>query len=1224
VKLGTVVKLPVARGNQIIGKINLVENENGWVRVAGKLADGSGSFAISTNGEQSGGMIQQPKSGLAFQIEQSDESLMLNEVSLSSLKCHIPRHHTSGTRPALARTVRATVPILNSRPTAVAQLYLDFDGEIVTDPLWNGGETIDAPAYDLSAAEVTAIFNRVKEDFWPFNISVTTDPQKYYAAPVGKRMRCIITPNDIALPGSGGVAYLESFARAGGPTFSSTIPCWVFNSDVVGISEAISHELGHTFGLNHDGRTLPDGSTEEYFSGHGSGAVSWGPIMGASYNARVVQWSRGEYPLANNKEDDLAIISGTANGFGYIPDEAGNTIATSVQLPAVAGNVAANGVITAASDVDYYSFTTSGGTVTINASGGAPSPNLDVALTLLDAAGTVIVSSNPPNALNASVSSALAAGTYYVKVYPTGTGDVTTTGYSAYGSIGAYNLSGNYPATPSVTIDDVSVSEGNSGSTNATLTVSLSLATSQAVTVNYATANDTAVVDADYIATTGIMIFAPNERTKTISIPIVGDAVIESNESLFVNLSNAVNGNLTDARGVLTIVNDDFPSISINDASVNEGNGEEVNADFTVSLSEVGLQPLTVNYATSNVTAVADADYTSTAGVLTFAPGETSKTITVSILGESFIENNETFNVNLSAPLNGVVADGRGIGTIISDELPPPIVLITSPDNGQFVNSLNAIKGRVLDKGETGIKSVELVLKRNIDSKYWTGSAWGARTILSTTVAGSNWLRNAGLPAGSDLLEGKYTIAATAIDNAAGTKSTSIGFTVDKTLPITMTIATPANGVNLTGLSTIRGTVSDNEGGSGIVGVQVVLRRESDGEYWRGSTWGARVVLPATISGNTWTCTATLDPNFDPGVYLVAAYAYDRAGNMRSATSTFTLSRAQLPELTITSPGKNKSVSALPGVIGRYVDKSGTGIVSAEVVLKRNSDGKYWTGSAWGARTTLPAIASGGTFRREGGLPAGDDLVEGPYTVAATVYDNSGGSKSTSIIFSVDKTLPITLTIASPANGTTVSSLANINGTVADNDGGSGIGRLELLLKRNSDSKYWTGSNWGARTLLAVTISGTTWTCASQLPSGGNLSAGGYLVAAYAYDRANNAKTANSNFNVTANAPRGSAPGAAASNVVLSVASVESAGDIIKLTFTGSLDVKSAADVLSYEVSVNGKAVDADSVAPQSSTSVVITLREGSLNSGDKLNIAYTLRDAKGSEIKGSTSVTSR
>jgi hypothetical protein len=454
---GDNVVLPLLGGEQVTGKVNLVQQEAGWVRVGGELTGPrSGSFSLGSSGKNAGGTILLPQEQIAYAItEQPDGQVVMQEKPLSEVICFpIPRPRDEPVAAVRGFGPQEAPPILSSRPGAAAVLYLDFDGETVTDPNWNSGNTIVAQPSSLTSAQITEVWNRVKEDYWPFNIDVTTDRNRYNNAPVGSRMRCIITPTDTAAPGFGGVAYLNSFDKAGS-LFSSTIPCWVFNSSVVGVAEAASHEFGHTFGLYHDGRTSP---AEAYYQGHGTGAVSWGPIMGCAYTPLVVQWSKGEYASANNQEDDLAIIANAVNGFGYVADEAGNSLGSAGTLNAPGGAVNQTGIISPAegggnNDVDFYAFTAGVGVVIINANPASISPNLDILLQVQNSAGTVVASSNPDTALNATVSCGIGAvGTYYITVQGTGRGAVLGDGYSNYGSIGHYSLSGTVPlAPPSIT-----------------------------------------------------------------------------------------------------------------------------------------------------------------------------------------------------------------------------------------------------------------------------------------------------------------------------------------------------------------------------------------------------------------------------------------------------------------------------------------------------------------------------------------------------------------------------------------------------------------------------------------------------------------------------------------------------------------------------------------------------------------------------------------------------
>jgi hypothetical protein len=222
-----------------------------------------------------------------------------------------------------------------------------------------------------------------------------------------------------------------------------------------------------------------------------------------------------------------------------------------------------------------------------------------------------------------------------------------------------------------VSVNDVSVTEGNGAPVNATFTLSLSAASGQTVSVKYATADGTATAPADYGALASAAItFSPGQVTKTVSVPIQGDTLDEPNETFTLNLSAPTNATIAKAQGVGTIVDDDpAPSLSINDVSAYEGSSGTTNFTFTVSLSAASGQTVSVTYATANGTATAPSDYTAVpATTLTFNPGETTKTVTVAVVGDTVAEANETFFVNLSAPTNATITDSQGQGTIQNDD----------------------------------------------------------------------------------------------------------------------------------------------------------------------------------------------------------------------------------------------------------------------------------------------------------------------------------------------------------------------------------------------------------------------------------------------------------------------------------------------------------------------------------------------------------------------------
>jgi Ca2+-binding RTX toxin-like protein len=227
--------------------------------------------------------------------------------------------------------------------------------------------------------------------------------------------------------------------------------------------------------------------------------------------------------------------------------------------------------------------------------------------------------------------------------------------------IGAFEVQA--ATLPSLSIQDVTVTEGNTGTKNATFTVTLSAASTSVVTVNYATANGTATAGSDYTATTGTLTFNPGDTSKSLNVAVIGDLTIEPNETFLVNLSNATNATIADNQAVGTITNDDtLPTLSINDITVVEGQTSQ--AILTVTLSSASSQPVTVQYATAAGTATANADYTTSSGTLTFAANTTTAKITVPILNDSLSEANETFKVNLSSPTNATLQKSSGTVTI--------------------------------------------------------------------------------------------------------------------------------------------------------------------------------------------------------------------------------------------------------------------------------------------------------------------------------------------------------------------------------------------------------------------------------------------------------------------------------------------------------------------------------------------------------------------------------
>jgi hypothetical protein len=230
---------------------------------------------------------------------------------------------------------------------------------------------------------------------------------------------------------------------------------------------------------------------------------------------------------------------------------------------------------------------------------------------------------------------------------------------------------GNDDVLPSLSIADVAIAEGDSGTRLATFTVQLSAPAATAVTYDIATANGTAVAPGDYTARSLVgQVIPAGASSASFTVSITGDVAIEANETFLVGVGNVANATVTDGSAVGTITNDDtLPALSIADVSITEGNNSSKLATFTVTLSKAGTAPVSFNLATANGTAVAPGDYTAKSATgQVIAAGALSRTFTVSIKGDKTIEPNETFLVIVGSVSGATVADGQAQGTIVNDD----------------------------------------------------------------------------------------------------------------------------------------------------------------------------------------------------------------------------------------------------------------------------------------------------------------------------------------------------------------------------------------------------------------------------------------------------------------------------------------------------------------------------------------------------------------------------
>jgi alpha-tubulin suppressor-like RCC1 family protein len=439
------------------GTIGYLDGTNGQViYVSGKLTEPEAGRFFFQKQSRAGvagefvGVVELPGSNRAYRIEPSGPAGApeLVERSMSDVLCwKLPMppsgstNHTAeipplnpGNFPDLPIPVYQNgIRILESVHGARAVIYLDFQGGYT--PTW-GGVTYARPA--MSDAQIREAWQRVSEDFMPFNIDVTTDLRVFQNAAQGSRQRVIITPTQTAAPEAGGIAYIGSF------DYTADTPCWVFLTDSKGCAEACSHEVGHALGLaRHEGQDY-NGNHVEYYEGQGAGVTAWAPIMGVGYYRNVTEWSHGEYLYADNTEDELAAIVSGNNGLSYRTDDTGDTLATSRYLELYGDySAGAEGVIERTDDTDAFQFTTQGGAVSLRADPVSVGPNLALAVSLCDANDALLMSNCPQDTLWADLSTNLPAGTYTFRVRGAGRGNPLTNGFSSYASLGYYSITGS-------------------------------------------------------------------------------------------------------------------------------------------------------------------------------------------------------------------------------------------------------------------------------------------------------------------------------------------------------------------------------------------------------------------------------------------------------------------------------------------------------------------------------------------------------------------------------------------------------------------------------------------------------------------------------------------------------------------------------------------------------------------------------------------------------------
>lgn len=368
---------------------------------------------------------------------------------------------------------------LHSNPSATRKIYLNFEGSSLQGTVYNDffvQQSINIPAFNfetpstsnpavlpgLTNAEVERIqriFQRVAEDFAPFDVDVTTenpgaagldqesagDTSYGFQVLIGGRSLGLIRDTETpTLPRPDG---LRNFGQFGvtdanvGIVFASSQE---LTNQEKPVAEAISKVVGFSLGLDTRGTISPPATN---YAGAGTGDTGWAPIMGNGALRNLTQWSQGEYEFSDNSIDDLATI--TSNGLPFRADDRGNAFnaATPINTPSPGGAISLGGIISTRTDQDVFRVLLVNGAYNLTATPAERGPNLDIRMDLLDSSGTVIATSNPIDSLSASLSGVITTpGFYYIRI--DGVGRAATAGnpgYSDYGSLGQYTITGTLP-----------------------------------------------------------------------------------------------------------------------------------------------------------------------------------------------------------------------------------------------------------------------------------------------------------------------------------------------------------------------------------------------------------------------------------------------------------------------------------------------------------------------------------------------------------------------------------------------------------------------------------------------------------------------------------------------------------------------------------------------------------------------------------------------------------
>ena len=593
---------------------------------------------------------------------------------------------------------------------------------------------------------------------------------------------------------------------------------------------------------------------------------------------------------------------------------------------------------------------------------------------------------------------------------------------------------------PELTVADAAAAE-DAG--RAVFDVELDVPSSNEVTASWTTADASATAGADYTASSGTVSFPPGTTYRVVQVPVLVDDLDEDDETFTVTLSDALHAALADGEATGTITDDDAePALTLSGPAAPAREGEDASLAFTVTLAPVSGREVTVGYATADGTAAAPGDYAETNGTLTFAAGETTKTITVPVVDDEVDEPDETFTLMLSGPVNATLAAAEATGTITDDEVTPTVTLALAPssiseDGGESTvtamlsgASSEATTVTVSAAAVTPAESDDFELSTNTELTIAAGQTASTGTVTITAV--------------NDDVDGPdkevtVSAAATNTQGVDGPADVTLTITDDEGTPTVTLVLGPAsigeNGASSTVTARLSGESS--EATTITVSAAAVTPAESD-DFELSTNTELTIAAGQTASTGTVTITAVNDDVDGPDKEVtVSAAATNTQGVDGPADVTLTITDDEgTPTVTLVlgpaSIGENGASSTVTARLSGESSEATTITVSAAAVTPAESDDFELSTNT---ELTIAAgqTASTGTVT----ITAVNDDVDGPdkeVTVSAAATNTQGvdGPADVTLTITDDEGAPAVTLVLSPAsigeNGASSTVTARLSG----------------------------------------------------------------------------------------------------------------------------------------------------------------------------------------------------